>query len=67
VQGANVVISEAVEDQLQLFLGRGHGTDIAVAAAMGHLVSDRGDVTGPPAGFSPIRLPPTALGASLVW
>jgi len=41
VQGANVVISEAVEDQLQLFSGRGHGTDIAVAAAMGHLVSDR--------------------------
>jgi len=41
-----VVISEPVEDQLQLFSGRGHGTDIAVAAAMRHLVSDRADVAG---------------------
>ena len=41
-----MVISQPVEDQLELSSGRSHRTDVAVAAAMSHLFSDRADVTG---------------------
>jgi len=41
-----MVIAQPVEDQLELSSGRSHRTDIAVAAAMRHLVSDRADATG---------------------
>jgi hypothetical protein len=41
-----MVIAQPVEDQLELSSGRGDCTDVAVAAAMRHLFSDRADVTG---------------------
>ena len=41
-----MVIAQPVEDQLELSSGRSHRTDVAVAAAMSHLFSDRADVTG---------------------
>jgi hypothetical protein len=41
-----MVIAQPVEDQLELSSGRSHRTDIAVAAAMSHLFSDRADATG---------------------
>jgi hypothetical protein len=43
-----MVIAQPVEDQLELSSGRSHRTDIAVAAAMSHLFSDRADATGGP-------------------
>jgi len=67
VQRTDVVIAQPVEDELQLSSGGGHGADVAVAAAMSHLVADRADVTGIRAGSSPIRSPPTAPGTSLAW
>jgi len=41
-----MVIAQPVEDQFELSSGRSHRTDVAVAAAMSHLFSDRADVTG---------------------
>ena len=41
-----MVIAQPVEDQLELSSGRSHRTDIAVAAAMSDLFSDRADAAG---------------------
>ena len=61
-----MVIAQPVEDQLELSSGRGDCTDIAVAAAMRHLVSDRADATGPRQEFHRIdRRPPHQTRALL--
>src|SRR6476620_8839974 len=41
-----MVIAQPVEDQLELSSGGSHRTDVAVAATMSHLFSDRADATG---------------------
>src|SRR6516225_10251769 len=46
VQGAHVVVAQCVEDELELFSGRGHRADVAVAAAMSHVFADGTDAGG---------------------
>ena len=46
MQGADVVVAQSIEDELELPSGGGHGADVAVAAAMSHLFADRADAAG---------------------
>ena len=46
MQGADVVVAQCVEDELELSSGGGHRADVAVAAAMSHLFADGADAAG---------------------
>ena len=46
MQGADVVVAQCVEDELELFSSGGDGADVAVAAALSHLFADGADMAG---------------------